>query len=174
MRKFTAIFFVFVLVIAFSGCSFMSIERPVFSENILFSLNHGAPGFGTQAECTDAEIVIHTNCSVKVMMVSADYSEIIEVGSVVLSENDYERLVSIADRDRIFGLRVKDGEADDGSSYHITLYDENDEKLVSKGGYMPVGDEFWEIYNSIKDILKPYGITEIVKHHRKILNEAWG
>ncbi len=174
MRRIIGVFLTIAIVLAFSGCSFVSVERPVYSENILFSINHGAPGFGTAAECTDAEIVVYTDCSVKVMMVSADYSEMIEAGSVVLSENDYERLTLIADRDRIFDLRVEDGEADDGSSYDITLYDQNDEELISKGGYMPVGDEFWEIYNGIKDILKPYEIGEIVKKHREALSEEWG
>ena len=35
--------------------------------------------------------------------------------------------------------------------------------------YMAVGEEFWEIYKSIKEIINTYGISDIVDEHRKIL-----
>lgn len=188
MRKILGIIIVTAMLLTLWGCSSISEESSSktaesssqatsttqqeeikFSENILFSINNGAAGFGTIAECTDAEITVYTDKSVKVFMVDSDYSSIIEIGSVTLSQEDYEKLTEIADKEQIYNLEVEDGEAEDGSSYHIRLYDENDEELIAKGGYMPVGYDFWKIYNDIKDILEPYDIDEIVDNHREVL-----
>lgn len=188
MRKFTGLIIMAAMLFTLWGCGSESEERSPktsedssqatsstqqkeikFSENILFSVNNGAAGSGTIAECTDAEIIVYTDKSVKVFMVDSDYSSIIEIGSVTLSQEDYEELTEIADKEQIYNLEVEDGEANDGSSYHIKLYDENDEELIAKGGYMPVGYDFWKIYNDIKDILEPYDIDEIVDDHRKVL-----
>lgn len=187
MRKFTGIIIITAMLFILWGCESASEESSSktsknssktistqheeikFSENILFSINNGAAGYGTIAECTDAEIFVYTDKSVKVFMVDSDYSSIIEIGSVVLSQEDYEKLTEIADKEQIYNLEVEDGDACDGSSYHIRLYDENDEELIGKGGYMPVGYDFWRIYNEIKEILDPYDIDEIVDDHRKVL-----
>ncbi len=57
-----------------------------------------------------------------------------------------------------------------GSNYSITLYDENDEILVSKGGYMPTSKKFTSLYKNIKEILAAYDINQIVDAHREILS----
>lgn len=141
-----------------------------FSDNILFSINNGAAGFGTQAECTDAEIYVYTDRTIKVLMAASDYETIVEIASFNMSEEDFAKLSEVADNKKIYNLEVKDGEGDDGSRSYITLYDENDEKLISKGGYMPVGDSFCETYRAIKDIIEPYGINAAVSAHRKTLS----
>ncbi len=143
-------------------------QEMVYSENILLSLNHGAPGFGTQAECTDAEIFIYTDRNVRVVVY---YPEELEIASFEISKDDYDALYELADREQIRKLRVKDGEGCDGSSYYISLYDENDTRVLSKGGYMPEGEKFWEVYHGIHDILKSYGITESVVEYRKSIED---
>lgn len=153
-----------------SGSRVTSEQQEVkFSRNILFSMNNGAAGYGTMAECTDAEIFVYTDHKIKVFMPDSDYEKIVEIACFEISGEDYAKLAEVADNEKIYDLQVEDGEADDGSSYHITLYDENDEKLISKGGYMPEGGGFWETYRAIKDILKPYGINEAVEAHRATL-----
>ena len=46
-------------------------------------------------------------------------------------------------------------------------YDENDEELLSKGGYMPIGKKFWKIYDGIKEVLEPYGIRDAMVSYRQ-------
>lgn len=152
-----------------NGDSMLTDEHIKFSDNILFSINNGSAGFGTIAECTDAEIIVYTDKIIRVFMPSSDFEQIVEIASITISDNDYEKLSEIAEREKIYNLNVYDGEGCDGSSSYIKLYDENDEQLVYKGGYMAVGEEFWEIYKSIKEIINAYGISDIVDEHRKTL-----
>lgn len=140
-----------------------------FNGNILFSINHGAPGFGTRAECADAEIVVHTDRSVRILMEEPGFETVGEIGTVTLSKEDYEKLDKLIDREQFCNIQVEDGDALDGSSSHITLYDENDETFASKGGYMPVGDEYQQLYADIKEILRQYPIDEIVEAQRALL-----
>lgn len=168
MRKYIGIFLAAILLTTMTCCGS---SLPKFSDNILFSINAGASGYGTRAECTDAEIIVYTDKTVKIFMVESDYSTIAEIGSVTLSEEDYEQLTALADREKIYHLKVTDGEADDGTSYHITLYDENDETLISKGGYMPESKEFMELYKNIHKIFALYEIDQIVEDHRELLDK---
>lgn len=170
MRNYMGIFFATMLLMFITGCGSAS---PKFSDNILFSINAGASGYGTRAECTDAEIIVYTDRSVRIYMKDSDYSTIIEIGSVELSEDDYEQLAALADRKKIYNLKVEeDLDATDGSSYHISLYDENDEVLISKGGYMPKSKEFLELYRDIHKIFDLYDIDQIVDDHRAVLEQG--
>ena len=134
-----------------------------FSDNILLSINNGTAGDGTLAECTDATIIIYKDRTVKIHMHVQGYPEI---GSVTLSEADYNALSEIAVPEVIANYKVTDGEGCDGSSYYISLYDENDKEAIIKGGYMAVGKEFGATYRAIHNILAPYGIKEIVNEYR--------
>ena len=162
--KLTVSLFMLIIMVGLTGCG-AETENIQYSENILLSLNHGAPGYGTEEECIDAEIYIYTDRTVKVVVY---YPEELERASLELTEADYEKIVQLADPHEISSLKVKnDSGVDDGSSYHLNLYDENDERVLSRGGYMPTGEKFWEIRDGIMEILKPYGITEIVVDYRK-------
>lgn len=80
-------------------------------------------------------------------------------------------LNALVDRKKLYKLSVKSDESVcDGSNYSITLYDENDEILVSKGGYMPTSKKFTSLYKNIKEILAAYDINQIVDAHREILS----
>lgn len=92
-----------------------------------------------------------------------------EIGTVTLSEEDYEKLDKLIDREQFCNIQVEDGDVLDGSSSHITLYDENDGTFASKGGYMPVGDAYQQLYADIKEILRQYPIDEIVEAQRALL-----
>lgn len=140
-----------------------------FSSNILFSINNGAAGFGTIADCTDAEIVVYTDRTVRVFMCVEGNPEIM---SVTLTEEEYAKLSSIASPQEICRLKVReDYNVCDGNSSDITLYDENDEKLMSRGGYMVEGKKYHEIYNGVKEILAPYGIEKKVEEYRDFMRE---
>ena len=57
--------------------------------------------------------------------------------------------MQLAEPSKVAKLKVKnDNDVCDGSSYHIALYDSNDERAVYKGGYMPIGKKFWETYDA--------------------------
>ena len=158
-----------ILIIVFmmlSGCSGTAVNEDIkYSENILLSINNGAPGYGTIEDCIDAEIFIYTDRTVRVVVY---YPEEREIASLVLDESDFEALQKIAVPEKISKLKVEnDEDGCDGGSDHIALYGENDEQVCYKGGYMPVGKKFWEVYNDIKDILEPYGIHDIVEEYRE-------
>lgn len=172
MRKLLGSILVIIMITMLAGYGAEKVQEKgkenediKFSENILLSLNNGAPGYGTRAECIDAEIFIYTDRTVKVVVY---YPEELEIASLELSESDYDRVLAIADPDEISSLKTEeDMGVCDGSSYHITLYDEKDEELLSQGGYMPEGKKFGEIYRGIQEILAPYGIHEKVEAYRE-------
>ena len=140
-----------------------------YSEYILLSLNQGAAGWGTIYDCMDAEIFIHRDRSVRVMVY---YPEETELMSFELAEEEYEKVLQIAEPSKVAKLKVKnDNDVCDGSSYHIALYDKNDERVVYKGGYMPIGKKFWETYEEIMEILGPYKIYEKLEEYRTMLQE---
>lgn len=144
-----------------------------FSENILFSINNGSAGSGSRYACMDADIIVYCDGSIQVMMKNNDGSgAYIPVTTLQLSEEDYEELAEVADRELIYEMETEENrDVCDGSSRYITLYDENDEVLIVQGGYMPEGEEFWEVYSEIKEILEPYGISEIVDEYRDYLED---
>lgn len=135
-----------------------------FSDNIYLAINSGAAGYGTVGDTTDATIIIYKDKTIKVFM---DTEENPELASLHMSEEDYKKLTEIANLEKIATLSATpDYDVCDGSNYYIKLYDKDDNVVVNKGGYMPVEDEFWDMYKAIKEILKPYNISEIVDEYR--------
>ncbi len=165
MRKILGNILIIILVVM-TGCNGgEKAENIKFSKNILLSINNGAPGYGTIEDCIDAEIFIYTDRTVNVVVY---HPAEIEIASLEMSEEDYEKLQEIAVPEQINKLKVEnDEDVCDGSSYYISLYGEQDEGICYKGGYMPVGKMFWEVYNGIKEILEPYGINDIVEEYRE-------
>ncbi len=170
MRKILRSILIIVLVVL-TGCGRTAVNEDIkYSENILLSINSGAPGYGTIEDCIDAEIFIYTDRTVRVVVYHPQEREI---ASFVLDESDYESLQEIAVPEKISKLKVEnDEDVCDGSSYHISLYGEQDERVRYKGGYMPVGKKFWEVYNGIKEILDPYGIRDIVEEYRESMRSG--
>ena len=168
MKRISILLLSLLFLITITGCV-NSKESPAaqppitFSNNILLSINNGTAGDGTIAECTDATIIIYKDRTVKVHMHVKDFPEI---GSVILSEEDYNAIAELASPEEIASYQVTDGEGCDGSSYYISLYDENDKEAIIKGGYMAVGEEFGTTYRAIHEILAKYEIKEIVNEYR--------
>ncbi len=140
-----------------------------YSKNILLSINYGAAGEGTRAECTDAEIYIYMDGTVKVTMPINEKET--ELGSFQLDDADMDKLLEIADRDKISDLDIKEDDGCDGSHYSITLYDREGKVLISKGGYMVLGEPFWNMYDSIKEVLSSYDISSMVEAGREKIND---
>lgn len=168
MKKILKIFLTITILLTLTGCSQnkepATTQAPItFSNNILLSINNGTAGDGTIAECTDATIIIYKDRTVKVHMHATGYPEI---GSVTLSAEDYNAIVEIASPEEIANYQVTAGDGCDGSSYYISLYDENDKEAIIKGGYMAVGEEFGATYRAIHEILAKYEIKEIVNKYR--------
>ena len=182
MRKFTCLGLLCVTSMTLYGCDSSNPSTPPketvetttveqtdsnFSDNILLSINNGAAGYGTIADITDATITIYTDGTIKVVM---DTDEQPEIATLQMSEDDYSELTKIVNRKEISELMIiTDSEVCDGSNYFIWLYDKNDEICVTKGGYMPINDDFWDIYDSIKEVLKPYEIENIVDEYREAM-----
>lgn len=167
MRKLLTTFLLSV-IIAVSACSTPA-EAVKYSEKILVSIDYGGVGFGTRAECTDAEVYFHTDGTVHIFMPDSDYSEIIEIGSFELSESDFEKVKELSDPEKIRSIKVTEMDACDGTSRYITLYGEDDLEIFRTGGYMPEGKEFHETRSALIEIAESYGLTEIVENHRAAL-----
>ncbi len=166
MRKWITVFCTLIILLGMTACTPVK-EAVQYSENILVSFNHGAPGYGTIEECVDAEIFIYTDRTVNVVVY---YPQELEIASFTITEEEYETLAKLADAEEISRLHVAEEQgACDGSSYHISLYDINDKSIVTKGGYMPQGEEFGEIYRGIKEVLEPYNISAYVVEYRECL-----
>ena len=166
MRKWKVVFGLLMILLGVTACATENKETQ-FSENILVSLNHGAAGFGTIADCVDAEIFIYMDRTVKVMVY---YPEELEIASFAITEEDYEALAQLASSEKISKLKVKENmDVCDGTSYHISLYGLDDERIITRGGYMPEGKAFWKVYNGMKEVLKPYNISAYVVEYRECL-----
>ena len=97
MRKFIGMTLIAAMLISLSSCHMESGDNSQqtttvqhaeinYSENILFSVNSGAAGYGTLEECTDATIMIYTDKTIRVFMDTEDNPEI---ASFELSDEDY-------------------------------------------------------------------------------------
>ncbi len=168
MKKISILLLSLLMLVTITGCTnakepTVTQEPITFSNNILVSVNNGAASEGTLAECTDATIIIYKDRTVKVHMHVQGFPEI---GSLTLSEENYNAIAEIAIPEVIANYEVTDGDGEDGPSSYISLYDENDKEAIIKGGYMAVGEEFGATYRTIHEILAPYKIKEIVNEYR--------
>lgn len=167
MRK-ALLFFLLIAVMLCSACT--PAEEIKYSENILFSVDYGGAGYGTRADCADAEIYVHTDRTIRISMINSDYTEIIEIGRLDISEENYEKLKELSEPKKITALTVKEQmDVCDGTSSYITLYGEDDAEIFRVGGYMPDGKAFQETRREIIEILREFGISDIIEAHRETL-----
>jgi len=166
-------------------------EGAVLSETILLSVNYAGVGYGTRAMCAHAEVYVYTDGTIRIE-VPAEFAptatgnaaaDIVRdqmdatLATLQMTPEDYAELAAFASPERIASLRVReDWEVCDGTSYTITLYTDTDDgpvPLLTKGGYMPVGDEFWEVYSYIHARLNLYDVHQLVEDWRQeaIANE---
>lgn len=166
-------------------------EGAVLSENILLSIDYSGAGYGTPAMCADAEVYVYTDGTLRIEVpaefapaAAADVAADIvpdqmdaTLATLQMTPEDYAELAAFANPERIASLRVRENwDVCDGTSYTITLYADakpDSVPLLTKGGYMPDGDEFWEVYRGIHQRLNAYGVGQLVEEWREgaIANE---
>ncbi len=167
MRKLLALIMMSIIMTV-SACGTPA-EKVKYSENILVSIDYGGVGFGTRADCTDANVYFHTDKTVRIFMPDTDYKNYVEIGRFELSEEDYEKIKELSEPEKITKLTIKEKDACDGTSSYIMLYGENDEEIYRIGGYMPDGEDFHETRSALIEIAHKYGLREIVEEHRATL-----
>lgn len=136
------------------------------SRNILFSIDYPGAGMGTRAMCAGAEVYVMTDRTIRIEMADKGFEGIKVFEPIPLSAEDYEALKTLGSPRKISALRVRDGEGCDGTSRYITLYDQNDEVILRRGGYMPIGRKFKKTYRELQSILGRYGVDEIITDWR--------
>lgn len=146
------------------------------SETLLLSINYPGAGYGTRAMCAGAEVYIHRDGSIHVWMDDASFEKEVEIAVFQMTPEDYAELAAFADPKKIARLRVREArDVTDGSSRYITLYRDGEngpEALLRKGGYMPRGWAFSEMYSGIRQRLDEYGVRDAVDRWRDGLMEG--
>lgn len=161
------------------------------SETILLSINYPGEGYGTPAMCADAEAYLYTDGTIRITVpaefapassgnaaadILPDEGEV-TIATLQMSQHNYDRVAAFASPERIASLQVReDWDVCDGTSYYITLYTDakpNPVPILKKGGYMPIGDEFWEVYSYVHARLNLYDVYQLVQEWREeaIANE---
>ncbi|MBE5780075.1 MAG: hypothetical protein E7331_12195 [Clostridiales bacterium] len=162
------------ILVLFAGCLPIGGRRPAaqYSQNILLSIDYPGAGMGTRAMCAGADVIVMTDGTIRIEMDDLGFTGTRVFDPIQMTQEDYEKLLQIAKPEKIARLKVRDGEACDGNSRYITLYDQNDEAFLRIGGYMPQGRKFNETYRAIQKILDSYGVGEAVQQWRQKLMDA--
>lgn len=167
-----------LLPLLLSGCTFVGRvpDEEELSKEILFSMDYNGAGYGTQAMCASAEVYVHTDGRISVMMPDLTMENIIEIASFQMSPEDYEELAAFASPRKIARLLAWDTEGCDGTTEWITLYTDGEDGtprvLLRKGGYMPDGIGFQEMRSGIFQRLEKYGVGKTVSDWRQKLIDA--
>lgn len=134
-----------------------------FSDTYLVEYNIPGAGMGTIYDCMSADVTIYKNHTV---IVSMDTDGKPEVMHFELTDEKYAKLESIVNPQEISRLTIKeDRDVCDGNSSYLRVFDEDD-NVISIGGYMPQGDRFREIRNAIKAELEEYNIRDAVNEYK--------
>ena len=127
-----------------------AVTKDVNSHRALFSLSYGG-GFGTLEETATTTVTVYANGLVGACKLGR-HTPLAE-----LTEEDFEAVVSMVTPDALEGMEVEeDWGVCDGGGRDITIYDENGEVLLEKGGYSPGGEEFKRLYQDTMRILRRY------------------
>lgn len=148
-------------------------EGAGLSENILFSVNHGAAASsGTKTETADAEIIVYADGKMEISMVSLDFESEIVIGTLWFSQEDLNALNTIANPEKLHSLKVNADQTSSADAKYITVYDESDNVLERKGGSQAQGKDFIKTYNSIKKVINKYPVDEMVSNYKLQLEAA--
>ena len=140
---------------------------PAMSDNIFIAYDTGGAGYGTVIECLSTIITIYTNGQVEAHL---DNDEQTPVGTYQLSTNDYQTIVDHIDREALYYMDIEeDQDVCDGNSSMLYLYDENDNLLISKGGYMVTTSEYNNMRQVIYEVLKGYGLYDAIYYTKQQL-----
>lgn len=146
------------------------------SDTVLLSITYPGAGYGTRAMCADGEAFVHRDGSIHVRMPDASFEKEVEIAVFQMTPEDYAALAVFAPPAKIARLWVREShDVTDGSSRYITLYRDGEngpEVLLRKGGYMPRGRGFTEMYRGIRQRLDEYGVRDTVDEWRGGLMEG--
>ncbi len=140
---------------------------PEFSDEYLVGLYYGGSSWGEYYDCIDATLIICTNHDVLVYMptnVDEPYSvtDVEVVATLTLTDEQYNNIDSALDREKLYTMEIEsDSEACDGDSDYLILYDKNQEIAKACGTYMPITEEFCDLYNIVLDNIPCDEINEI-------------
>ena len=179
MSRFIAVILITILCLGLlTGCSLLSglSANARLSDTVLFSIDYPGAGYGTRAMCADGEAFVHRDGSIHVWMPDASFEKDVEIAVFQMTPEDYAALAAFASPWKIASLWVRDSYGvTDGSSWYIRLYRDGDngpELLLRKGGYMPRGRGFTEMYDGIRQRLDEYGVGDAVDEWRDGLMEG--
>lgn len=151
MKVFKRITVVMVLCVVLAGLILTA--QAFLGRRKLLSIGWGG-GFGTIEETAGMDITVYTNGTIYIregMMPKPGFCR------TKISKEDYQKLEQIARPKQMADVEDQEEmDVSDGSSSYIYLYDENNEVLVDKGGYMVFSEDYWETYDRIMDILELY------------------
>lgn len=176
MKRFLALLCILPLLL--SGCTLVGRvpAEETLSKEILFSIDYNGAGFGTEAMCAGAEVYVHTDGRIRVMMPDLTMEEIIEIACFRMSPEDYEELAVFASPKKIARVLAWDTEGCDGTTQYITLYTDGEDGtpqvLLRKGGYMADGIGYHEMRSGILQRLEKYGVGKTVQDWRQKLIDA--
>ena len=142
-------------------------EIPEFSSEYLLGIYYGGSSWGEYYDCISAKVVICTNHDLLVYMPTNvdgmnSVSDVQLIETLTLTDEQYANIEKALDKEKLFTMEIEsDSEVCDGSSYCITLYDKNQEVAKNCGGYMPMNEEFWDIYDVIIDNIPGEEIEKI-------------
>lgn len=128
---------------------------------------YGGLSYGEFYECLSGYFIICKNGTVEVYMPVLESNgmkvkEYMYVKSVKIPDEQYNAIETAIDLDKLYNLDpMPDEEVCDGSYMRLIMYDENDQKLKSCGGYMPQNEEFKEMYHVVFENLPMDEMEEI-------------
>lgn len=142
------------------------------SQQVLLSIYYPGAGMGTRAMCAGAEVYVYRDGIISIVMPNESFDEMVEIARIPMTAEHYADLAAFAQPEKIARLRVREAhEVCDGNSRYITLYRDGEDgkptELLRKGGYMPQGKAFQEMYRGIRERLDAYEVEDLVRAWRE-------
>ncbi len=156
---------VMLMALSTVGCSKEPV--PELSDEYLVGFPYGGSSWGEFYDCIDAEVIICTNHDVLISMPTAEtvgdekHRVYEQVATLTLTDSQYSAIEKAVDREKLYNLDVEAGEADDGYSLYLFLYNKDNSVAKMVGAYMPEDEDFIEIYETVMDNLPRQEIDRI-------------
>ena len=128
-----------------------------FSDIYLVGFDFGGSSWGEYYDCISVNVIICTNREVLVTAPAFETNEfeansVQTIAKLTLSKEQYANITKILDREELYNMKIEsDKDVCDGSSYSLTLYDQDENVAKVCGAYEPTTEEFLEIYKGIMD-----------------------
>lgn len=134
------------------------------SDKYLVGYNFGENGISPGKTAMEVRICYDGTVDVLIMSVNGNDITYEVVGSYKLTDDEINRLSATINQNKLYRLNPKEnGSVCDGKDKYLYLYDKDDLVLKQCGGYMPSNEEFLEMYNNVKDVLRYEEQTQMYK-----------